>query len=43
MEALSNPKYREHARALAHAIATGEGCIDPVVSLERLARRSDAA
>jgi UDP:flavonoid glycosyltransferase YjiC (YdhE family) len=40
VDVLSNPKYRERARDLAQAIADGEGCIDPIAALERLASRS---
>jgi MGT family glycosyltransferase len=43
VEVLANPKYREGARRLAHAIATGEGCIDPIDALERLAAHNGAS
>ena len=36
-EVLTNSRYREAAQSLARALAAREGCIDPILSLERLA------
>jgi MGT family glycosyltransferase len=36
---LSEPSFREKARELGRAIADGEGCVDPIQALERLADR----
>ena len=40
---LADPSYRRNARRLGDAIASGEGCVDVVESLERLANRGAPA
>jgi MGT family glycosyltransferase len=40
---LSEPSFREKARELGRAISNGEGCVDPMEALERLARRPRTA
>jgi MGT family glycosyltransferase len=34
---LANPSFRENAQTLGRAIAHGDGCVDPIEALERLA------
>ncbi|MBI3200684.1 MAG: glycosyltransferase family 1 protein [Myxococcales bacterium] len=42
-EVLGNPRYRQGAQRLAHAIRSGEGCVDAVEVLEMLGGVSPAA
>ena len=38
-EAMRNPSYREAAQRLKRALEAGEGCIDPITAIERLAEK----